>query len=64
MTSMGHVKRNPTTGVVAVRTHFDESIVELAPMAWATLNPITGTSHATSAEVESWDDLFIPEPEE
>lgn len=64
MASMGHTKRNPDTGVIAVRTHFDESIPELASMAWATINPITGSGRATSEEVDSWDDLFVPEPEE
>jgi len=63
MADMGHIKRNPETGSVAVRTHFDESVPELAGLAWAVINPGPGPGprRLTSAEVEGWDDVFAPE---
>lgn len=57
----GHVKRNPATGSVAMRTHFDESVPELARLAWAVLNIGPGPRRLTSEEVADWDDLYIPE---
>lgn len=54
----GHVKRDPATGGVAVRTMFpDEGI---ASQAWllATLN--RGALFVRTSDVEAWEDLFIP----
>ena len=57
----GHVKRNTETGAVAIRTHFDESIPQLARRAWQVATSDTGGRGAFTADVEDWDDLFIPE---
>lgn len=55
-----HVKRNPGTGEVALRTTFDESIPQLAAMAWLVSTPSIGARNATTSEVEEWDDLYEP----
>ena len=57
----GHVKRDPETGTIAVRTIHDETIPQLARRAWqiATLN--VGGRGAPTSDVDEWDDLFIPE---
>lgn len=60
-----HVKRNPETGEVALRTQFPEDRTpRLAGMAWLVSTPNIGSRHAHTNEVESWDDLFIPESTE
>lgn len=62
--TQGHVKRDPATGAVAVRTHFDESIPQLAEMAWLVADPTLGPRHTTTATVNTWHDLHTPpEPE-
>ena len=58
--SQGHVKRDPATGNVAIRTQFDDSIPELAAMAWLVATALVGAKHATTAEVDGWDDLYTP----
>jgi hypothetical protein len=57
----GHVKRDPETGCVAIRTIFPEDQgPQLANMAWLVATPNQGARHATTAEVEGWDDLYEP----
>jgi|APCry1669189241_1035207.scaffolds.fasta_scaffold460098_1 hypothetical protein len=56
----GHVKRDPNTGSVAIRTGFDDSIEQLAAMAWLIATPNIGARNATTYQVESWDDLYTP----
>lgn len=56
----GHVKRNPETGEVAIRTGFDESISELANLAWLGATIGGGPRHHTTSEVTGWDDLYYP----
>lgn len=60
MAEMGHVKRDPATGSVAVRTQFDESVPELARLAWLIASTSFGPRTAPSTEVDSWDDLYVP----
>lgn len=55
------MKRDPVTGSVALRTHFDESVPQLAGLAWQVATTDVGPRMASSAEVASWDDLHIPE---
>lgn len=58
----GHIKRNPETGDVAIRTIFPEdSTPQLANMAWLVATANIGARHVKSDEVEEWDDLHIPE---
>lgn len=58
---VGHVKRDPETGAVAVRTRFDETIPQLTRRAWQIATPNIGGRGAPTSDVEDWDDLFIPE---
>ena len=58
----GHVKRNPETGDIAIRTIFPEdSTPQLANMAWLVATANIGARHVKSDEVEEWDDLYVPE---
>jgi hypothetical protein len=56
----GHVKRNAATAEVAIRTSFDESVPQLASMAWLVATMNIGARNATTAEVADWDDLYEP----
>lgn len=57
---LGHVKRDPMTGSVAVRTVYPESDVILAQRAWSVATPHEGTRQAPTSDVEDWDDLYNP----
>lgn len=57
---VGHVKRDPTTGSVAVRTHFDDSNPQLANLAWLIATVNVGPRTAPSSEVAEWADLYTP----
>lgn len=60
-----HVKRNPETGEVALRTIFDQSEnPQQAMMEWLVSSPATGPRHTWTLEVDGWDDLYVPEPVE
>lgn len=61
---MGHIKRDPATGAVAIRTAFDESNPQLAHLAWLVATVNVGPRSATSAEVDGWDDLYTPDANE
>lgn len=61
MYSVGHVKRNPETGAIAVRTIHDETVPQLARRAWQIASTTVGSRGAFTSEVEDWDDLFIPD---
>lgn len=60
----GHVKRNAETNEIAMRTTFsdDTSVPQMARLAWLVSTVSMGARNAYTAEVESWADLFIPEP--
>lgn len=59
----GHVKRNPETGEVALRTIFPENQgPQLASMAWLVSTLNVGARSAKTEDVEGWDDLFPPPP--
>lgn len=57
----GHVRRNPETKAVAVRTHFSE--VDFPDMAWliATVGMGALTKPSSAVEGEPWIDLYVPE---
>jgi hypothetical protein len=57
---MGHVKHDPTTGSVAVRTRFDDTVPEQARRAWLIASPISGPRSTTPDEVADWPDLYTP----
>lgn len=58
--TVGHIKRDPASGAVAIRTHFDESNPQLAPMAWVVASPKVGARNAATTEVDGWDDIYTP----
>lgn len=55
-----HVKRNPVTGAVAIRTVFEE-VGALADHAWLVATPGSGAISKTTADVDGWDDLYTPD---
>jgi hypothetical protein len=57
---MGHVKRDADTGAVAIRTHFDETNPQLAPMAWLIATVNMGPRHASTTDVADWEDIYSP----
>lgn len=64
MADTGHVKHNPTTNEVAIRTIFPEdSSAQLANMAWLISSTNVGARHSNSSgiEGEEWVDLYVPE---
>lgn len=56
----GHIKRDPVSSAVAIRTIFPETEAHLIPMAWLVATTGTGARNATTVEVEGWDDLYTP----
>lgn len=61
----GHVKRDPVTGSVAVRTNQPETspadsfaIVQ----AWLVATTYSGAHFASTDVVAGWDDMYVPEP--
>ena len=55
----GHVKRNPATGEVALRTQFAEATDP--GKGWLVISASSTTSrYAPTSEVQSWVDLFVP----
>lgn len=58
--TQGHVKRNPENGSIAVRTHFPDN-ADFVNMTWLVSSIVHGPSHAATAAVEGWDDIFVPE---
>ena len=54
----GHVKHDPATKRVALRTQFPED--EIPDMAWLVVTTNFGSRYVPSVVVEGWDDLFVP----
>jgi len=59
----GHVKRDPATAAVAVRTIFPDDDGPLASMTWLIATPNAGARQARTAEVDSWTDIYTPTAE-
>lgn len=57
----GHIKHNPDTNEVALRTVFGEENPQMARLAWLIATPSMGARNAHTADVEAWADLFVPE---
>jgi hypothetical protein len=56
-----HVKRDPATGEVAMRTMFpDDQGAQLARLAWLISSANAGARNAPLAECAGWDDLYTP----
>lgn len=65
MSETGHIKHNPETGEVALRTIFPEDQgPQLAGMAWLVATKNIGARNSSSADVADWDDLFVPVADE
>lgn len=61
----GHIKHNPDTGEVALRTIFPEDQgPQMANMAWLVATKNVGARNARSEEVAdaAWVDLYVAEP--
>ena len=60
---MGHVRHNPATKEVAVRTMFAQDNPQMARLAWLVATTAMGARNATTEDVEAegWVDLFVPE---
>lgn len=57
----GHVKRNPATGEVALRTIFEEALPRDAiPTSWLVATKHRGARNVRTEEVEDWEDLYVP----
>jgi hypothetical protein len=55
----GHVKRDPGTGAVAIRTVFPE-VGPLAVHAWLVATTDSGAVAKVTTDVAGWDDLYTP----
>lgn len=55
----GHIKRDPATGAVAIRTSFPE-VGDLSIHAWLVATKSVGAHTKITSEVEAWDDLYTP----
>lgn len=60
----GHIKRNPETGHVAMRTSFDENEPLIADKAWLGATQSRGPFFAKTETVEEWEDIYVPPAEE
>lgn len=57
----GHVKFDPVSGAVAIRTILPEDMGQsIADMAWLVATADFGARHSNTAGVEGWDDMFVP----
>lgn len=57
----GHVKRDPVTGAVAIRTIFPEA-ANLPVDAWLVASTSNGAKDKSTADVDHWDDIYVPGP--
>jgi hypothetical protein len=56
----GHVKHDPDSGAVAIRTVLPEDNPQLAGRAWLIATAGSGVRTGPTTEVDEWDDLFTP----
>lgn len=61
MSAAGHIKRNPESGEVAIRTIFGDETPQMAAMKWLVATTNFGSRYATDDGVADWDDLYTPE---
>lgn len=57
--ALGHVKRDPASGDVAIRTKFPND-PRLEKLAWAVTTTHSGPRNAPTSEVDGWEDLYVP----
>lgn len=61
----GHVKRDPTTGAVAIRTNQPETNPPgsfAMVQAWLVSTTYSGAHYVPTDVVNGWDDLYVAEP--
>jgi hypothetical protein len=56
----GHIKHDPETNSVAIRTVFPDDQPAYADWAWIVSGTSRGASCVPTSEVESWGDLYAP----
>ena len=56
----GHVKRDPETGRIAVRTIFSDTDPNIRERAWLGSTTYRGSFFANTETVDGWEDLYIP----
>lgn len=56
----GHIKRDPATGAVAIRTEWDE-FGPHAIHAWGVFTVGSGAVTKITADIDHWDDLYTPD---
>ena len=66
---MGHVKREPQNGLIALRTGQPEPGEGQMPYAgqaqtWMVMSPYSGVSFLPTSAVDSWDDIYVQDPPE
>jgi hypothetical protein len=60
----GHVKRDPVSGAVAIRTIQPEDPDVITPQAWLLATTNLGAHTKSTTDVDEWEDLHIaPAPE-
>lgn len=57
----GHVKRDPVTGFVALRTIFAYEET-MGSQTWLVSTPFRGASFARPSDVAGWEDIYVPVP--
>ena len=58
----GHVKRDPATGEVALRTNQPESAPGSMVQAWLVGTTFRGAYYLPTSVVDGWVDLYAPDP--
>lgn len=56
----GHIKHDPDSGAVAIRTVLPEDNPQLAGRAWLIATAGSGVRSGPTTEVEGWTDLYTP----
>lgn len=60
----GHVKRDPISGEVAVRTGFPMGdTADTRKLEWLCAGWATGPRNTETGEVDGWDDIYTPDPD-
>lgn len=56
----GHVKRDPASGAVAIRTIQPDDDTAIVSQAWLLATPNIGAHFKSTTDVAGWDDLYTP----
>lgn len=64
---MGHVKRDPSSGAVAIRTAQPDQVPAgsfAQVQSWLVSSAFSGVSFLPTAAVDGWDDIYVQLPED